>query len=97
MTRIRLQELLLEIWQRTGLTMMLVTHDLDEALYLSDRVAVMSSRPATLRELVTVTLTRPRDRRDPELLRLRSHLMESLHIVHAAESVNKPVGTPFGV
>lgn len=97
LTRIRLQESLLEIWQRTGLTMLLVTHDLDEALYLSDRVAVMSSRPATLRELVTVTLPRPRDRRDPELLRLRSHLMESLHIVHAAESLNKPVGTPFGV
>lgn len=97
LTRIRLQESLLEIWQRTGLTMLLVTHDLDEALYLSDRVAVMSSRPATLRELVYVSLPRPRDRRDPELLRLRSHLMESLHIVHATESIKKPVGTPFGV
>lgn len=97
LTRLRLQELLLTIWQRTKLTMLLVTHDLDEALYLSDRVAVMSSRPATVREIVPVRLTRPRDRRDTELLRLRAHLLESLNIVHARESVSKPMGTPFGV
>jgi sulfonate transport system ATP-binding protein len=97
LTRMRLQELLLDIWQRTKLTMLLVTHDLDEALYLSDRVVVMSSRPATIREIVTVKLPRPRDRRDAELLRLRAHLMESLHVVHATESVNVPTGTPFGV
>lgn len=97
LTRMRLQELLLDIWQRTRLTMLLVTHDLDEALYLSDRVVVMSSRPATIREFVPVKLPRPRDRREPELLRLRAHLMESLHIVHAAESVKAPTGVPFGV
>ncbi len=97
LTRLRLQELLLSIWQRTQLTMLLVTHDLDEALYLSDRVVVMSSRPATIREVVPVRLPRPRDRRDPELLRLRAHLLESLNIVHVSESVIKPIGTPFGV
>lgn len=77
--------------------MLLVTHDLDEALYLSDRVLVMSGRPATLRESVTVTLPRLRDRRDPELMRLRVHLHEALNIVHAAVSVHAPTGTPFGV
>jgi len=97
LTRMRLQELLLDIWQRTRVTMLLVTHDLDEALYLSDRVIVMSSRPAVVREVLPVHLARPRDRRDPELLRLRAHLLEALDVVHAAESVNLPTGTPFGV
>jgi sulfonate transport system ATP-binding protein len=97
LTRMRLQELLLAIWERTKVTMLLVTHDLDEALYLSDRVAVMSGRPAALSEVVPVRLPRPRDRRDPELLRMRAHLMESLHVVHAPEAASVPIGTPFGV
>ncbi|MCS6846130.1 MAG: ABC transporter ATP-binding protein [Anaerolineae bacterium] len=97
LTRMRLQELLLEVWQRTQVTMVLVTHDLDEALYLSDRVVVMSSRPASVREVLAVKLPRPRDRRDPELLRLRAHLLEALDVVHALESVDLPTGTPFGV
>jgi sulfonate transport system ATP-binding protein len=97
LTRLRLQELLLDVWQRTKVTMLLVTHDLDEALYLSDRVVVMSGRPATVRETVSVTVPRPRDRRDPTLIRLRAHLLEALNIVHAPDSVDKPIGTPFGV
>lgn len=80
LTRMRLQELLLSVWQRTKLTMLLVTHDLDEALYLSDRVAVMSSKPASLKEIVSVEVPRPRDRHDPELIRQRAHLMEALHV-----------------
>src|SRR5437773_1668826 len=54
------------VWQRTRITMLLVTHDLDEAQYLSDRVFVMSAQPALLAEVRSATLPRPRDRRDPE-------------------------------
>lgn len=97
LTRMRLQELLLEVWQRTQVTMVLVTHDLDESLYLSDRVVVMSSRPASVREVLAVKAPRPRDRRDPELLRLRAHLLEALDVVHALESADLPNGIPFGV
>ncbi len=97
LTRMRLQTLLLDIWQHSRVTMVLVTHDLDEALYLSDRVVVMSSRPAAVREVLTVKLPRPRDRRDPELLRMRAHLLELLDIVHTFASVDLPTGTPFGV
>lgn len=79
-TRIHLQDLVLELWQRTGLTMVLVTHEVDEALYLSDRVVVFSERPARVAEIVDVRLPRPRDRRDPALLELRGHLLEQLRL-----------------
>jgi len=80
LTRMTLQELVLAVWQRTRITMLLVTHDLDEALYLSDRVFVMSGKPAVMAEVIRVDLPRPRDRRDPELARLRVRLMDALHI-----------------
>ena len=83
LTRMALQELLLAIWQRTRLTLLLVTHDLDEALYLSDRVVVMLGRPAALTEAIAVTLPRPRDRRAPALARLRGELLEALHLTGA--------------
>jgi sulfonate transport system ATP-binding protein len=80
LTRMSLQELVLAIARRTRITMLLVTHDLDEALYLSDRVFVLAGRPATVGEVLTVDVPRPRDRRDPALARLRSHLMDALHV-----------------
>jgi len=78
LTRMTLQDLVLEIWQRTRITVLLVTHDLDEALYLSDRVFVMAGKPAGVTDVITVGLPRPRDRRDPELARRRVQLLDSL-------------------
>ena len=86
LTRMALQELLLSIWHRTQLTMLLVTHDLDEALCLSDRVAVMVGRPAALTEIIAVGLPRPRDRRAPELARRRAHLLDALHLTGVPSS-----------
>jgi sulfonate transport system ATP-binding protein len=83
LTRMVLQDLLLAIARRTGLTMLLVTHDLDEALYLSDRVVVMTGRPAALTETLTVALPRPRNRRDPELAAWRGDLLEALELTGA--------------
>ncbi len=60
-TRIVLQQELLEIWERSGKTVVFVTHSVDEALHLSDRVYVLSGRPARVREVVDVDLPRPRD------------------------------------
>jgi len=60
-TRTVLQQELLQIWERTHKTVLFVTHSVDEALYLSDRVCVLSSRPARVREVVDVDLPRPRD------------------------------------
>jgi ABC-type nitrate/sulfonate/bicarbonate transport system ATPase subunit len=59
-TRMRLQEELAEIVRRTSATTVFVTHDVDEAVFLSDRIAVMSIGPGTIREVVDVDLVRPR-------------------------------------
>jgi NitT/TauT family transport system ATP-binding protein len=60
-TRLGLQTELLQIWERTRKTVVFVTHSVDEALYLADRVYVLSSRPAHVRDVVEVALPRPRD------------------------------------
>jgi NitT/TauT family transport system ATP-binding protein len=60
LTRTELQDLILELWQQLRLTILFVTHDIDEAIYLSDRVEVMSRAPAHLIENVVVELARPR-------------------------------------
>ncbi len=62
LTRLRLQEELVRIWRAEGVTMILVTHDVDEAIYLSDRVIVMNSDPGRIVEEITVDIPRPRDR-----------------------------------
>ena len=63
-TRLAMQELLRDIWQRTGTSILFVTHDVDEALFLADRILLMSSRPATIREEITVPFPHPRDPED---------------------------------
>jgi sulfonate transport system ATP-binding protein len=80
LTRMHLQELLLSIWTHTRLTMLLVTHDIDEALFLSDRVVVLRGSPARIEETLSVPLGRPRDRRDEALGPLRAHLLEALRL-----------------
>jgi len=59
-TRSMMQELLLSIWQRFGKTIVFVTHDVDEAIFLADRIFVLTARPATLKQEVAVSLPRPR-------------------------------------
>ncbi|UED84049.1 ABC transporter ATP-binding protein [Streptomyces profundus] len=60
-TRADLEDLILRVRETTGVTMLLVTHDIDEAVYLADRVVVMSARPSVVVETVAVDLPRPRD------------------------------------
>jgi sulfonate transport system ATP-binding protein len=71
-TRIQLQEEVLRIWRAEGTTVVLVTHDIEEAVFLSDRVAIMSNRPGTLKRIVAVDLPRPRDRTTDGFSRLRA-------------------------
>lgn len=73
-TRMAMQDELVRIVKQRGMTAIFVTHDIDEALYLGDRVAILTPRPGRIREIVPVPITRPRDRNDPELLRLRDHV-----------------------
>ena len=78
MTRAELQDLLLRIWGQYGLTILFVTHDLDEALYLSQRIVLLTAGPGTVAGCLDVPLPYPRTqvetRSDPEYLRLRAHL-----------------------
>jgi NitT/TauT family transport system ATP-binding protein len=81
-TRAELQDLLLDVWQRTRFTVVFVTHDIDEAAYLADRIVVLSASPARVKETVDVELPRPRDqmetRAKPEFAELRGHVFASV-------------------
>lgn len=81
-TRILMQELLLDLWERDRKTVIFVTHDIDEALLLGDRVVVMSASPGRVKEVVRVDLPRPRSfdiTSDEKFLGMRRHLMDELH------------------
>ena len=79
-TRHRLQDELLTVWERTGKTVLFVTHNIDEAVYLGQRVVVMADRPSRIADDFTVDIARPRDRVATEfvraLLRVRTVLEE---------------------
>jgi NitT/TauT family transport system ATP-binding protein len=81
-TRQLLQEELLELWQREQKTVIFVTHSMDEAVYLSDRVVVMTPRPGQVAEILDVPLPRPRVavdvRRDPRFVDLTNYIWDSL-------------------
>jgi len=79
-TRMRLQDHLLAAWARYRPTLVLVTHDLDEAVYLADRVILLTDRPSRVTDVIPVVVDRPRDRRDPTLAALRVALLEALHL-----------------
>ena len=78
-TRMRMQDEVLRLWEARGTTMLLVTHDIDEAIYMSDRIILLSPRPCRVERVLTVALPRPRQRNAPGFLRLRAEILEMLH------------------
>ncbi|MBL0946240.1 MAG: ABC transporter ATP-binding protein [Hydrogenophaga sp.] len=82
-TRMKLQELLIQVARLHGITLLLVTHDIDEAVFLSDRVLVLEANPGTLRETIGVGVDRPRDRADPSLSAVRAQVFGALQRAHA--------------
>jgi len=82
LTRMELQSLILDLWGQRGFTAILVTHDVEEAIFLADRIVVLSGRPSTVSRIVPVPLPRPRNqlgtREDRRFLELRHGLMASL-------------------
>jgi ABC-type nitrate/sulfonate/bicarbonate transport system ATPase subunit len=83
-TRMRMQDEVLRLWQARGTTMLLVTHDIDEAIYMSDRIVIMTPRPGRIERVIDVKLERPRERNDPRFLALRAHILELLHFAGSA-------------
>jgi len=77
-TRERLQDELLRLWEETGTTILFVTHSVEEAAYLGDRVVVLSERPGTVLETVAVDVQRPRSRVDSPICNLKQHLFDLL-------------------
>jgi NitT/TauT family transport system ATP-binding protein/sulfonate transport system ATP-binding protein len=87
-TRMQMQDEILRIWGERGTTMVLVTHDVDEAVYLSDRIAIMTPRPGKIQEIIDVPIGRPRSRNHPDFFRLRSRILEKLHFAKENEPLN---------
>lgn len=80
-TRMDIQDKLLELWKRKNTTMVLVTHDVDEAVYLSDRVVIMTPLPGKIDDIIEIKLERPRDRSSDDFVRYRNEILKKLHLV----------------
>jgi ABC-type nitrate/sulfonate/bicarbonate transport system ATPase subunit len=79
-TRIELQDTIRRIWRETGTTAVLVTHDVDEAIYLSNRIAIMTARPGKINEIIEVEINSERDRNRDDFINLRRRALEKLHL-----------------
>jgi nitrate ABC transporter ATP-binding subunit len=98
LTRMELQQVLIELWRKDQKTALMVTHDVDEALFLADRIVMMTNGPAArVGDILEVPFVRPRDRKalleDPEYYKLRAHLIEFLeehaHVAFQPSSATK--------
>src|SRR5215213_9117942 len=94
LTRFELQQVLIELWRREKITALMVTHDVDEALFLSDRIVCMTDGPeAEVGDILSVPFPRPRERKavmeHPDYYKLREHLIEFLEI-HAHRKKSAP-------
>jgi ABC-type nitrate/sulfonate/bicarbonate transport system ATPase subunit/flavin-dependent dehydrogenase len=86
LTRMQMQDEILALWQARGTTMVLVTHYIDEAIYMSDRVMVMTPRPGRIERIFDVPLARPRQRNSPEFQALRAEMLKALHLAEGGQS-----------
>jgi NitT/TauT family transport system ATP-binding protein len=77
-TRNQMQKELLRIWSETKKTVVFVTHSVDEAVFLADRVVVLTARPSHIKEIFTVEQPRPRDRANPEFIAFRKKILIEL-------------------
>lgn len=80
MTRMYMQHELEKIWREEGTTTLMVTHDVEEAIYLSDVVVLMSCRPGRVKKVLEVSRPRPRRRDHPEFIALKQQLLEEFHL-----------------
>ena len=78
-TRMKMQDEVLRLWEARGTTMILVTHDIDEAIYMSDRIVIMTARPGRVERTIEINLDRPRERNSPAFLKFRVEILELLH------------------
>lgn len=79
-TRMNLQDEILNIWKKHNMTMVMVTHDVDEAIYMSDQVVVMSARPSKVEAVIDIDLPRPRARGQDTFQEYRTKILDILHL-----------------
>lgn len=84
LTKVHLQNELQRIWLHEGITMIQVTHDVEEAVFLGDRVVVLASRPGRIKHIVPVPLAHPRDRTHPEFVRIKQEVLDEISAFHVA-------------
>ena len=77
-TRMTMQDEIIRLWKQHNMTMVMVTHDVDEAVYLSDYVVVMSARPAKVEKIIEIGMSQPRARSQDVFLRYRTEILEIL-------------------
>jgi NitT/TauT family transport system ATP-binding protein len=85
-TRLSMQQLLLDVWQQHKTTVLFVTHDIDEAILLADRVCVMSARPGRITRSIPITLRRPRsidDLTNPDFIGFKAAIMSEMRAPHS--------------
>lgn len=95
LTRVQMQEWLLELWESLKKTIVLITHDVDEALLLSDRIYVLTARPAQVKMVLAVDLPRPRNYQDitsPNFVQLKARLLAPLHEENIRQSASHVEG-----
>ena len=87
LTRLRLRHELIQIWQRERRTVLFVTHDVEEAVQLADRVVVMGKRPSRIRSILSVPVARPRDLDDPVCRELRDEIFGIMGLDHHGQRI----------
>jgi ABC-type nitrate/sulfonate/bicarbonate transport system ATPase subunit len=80
LTRMYMQQELDRIWRQEETTMIMVTHDVEEAVYLSDRIVIMSCRPGRIKRIIPVPLARPRDRASYDFIRIKEEVLKEFHL-----------------
>ena len=86
-TRMRMQDEVLQLWQNRRTTTLLVTHDIDEAIYMSDRIVIMTPRPGRIERNLDIPIRRPRERNSDEFLKLRGEILDHLHLAGQAQPI----------
>ena len=76
--RFYLEDEVIRLWKETGTTVVFITHNIEEAVYLAERVLILTNKPAKIREEVVVDLPRPRDVTDPKFIEIRNHITEQI-------------------
>ena len=76
--RFYLEDEVLRLWKETGATVLFITHNIEEAVYLAERVLILSNKPTTIKEDLKIDLPRPRDVTSPEFIKIRQYITDQI-------------------